>query len=275
MLGYDAIIFDVDGVLINTSRSFTAAAVDAVQVATGSTRFAKNEVQSLKSIRGFNNDWHVAIAGAVWIRFTDDMPFDEFAGLVDQANGGLGGLRHVAGAELVSDLEEQLTRLAQEAYGGTTACYRLYGFEPSTIRQLGRWREEVPLLPPERTSTISSIAGIVTGRNAREMELAFQLLRWRLPAGQVACSTIPALDKPNPAQLLSILDHLGSRKAVYAGDSRDDLDLVMNASRQGAEVDFCYIGPATAPWPRVANTFPNVTEMLNSIEVQNECSKTD
>jgi phosphoglycolate phosphatase-like HAD superfamily hydrolase len=270
VLRYDAIIFDVDGVLIDTRRSFAAAAVDAVQVATGSTRFTKDEVQALKSIRGFNNDWHVAIAGAVWIRFTDDLPFDEFAGLVDQANGGLGGLRHVAGSELVADLEEQLTRLAQEAYGGTTACYRLYGFEPITIRQLGRWREEVPLLPPERARTISSMAGIVTGRNAEEMELAFQLLHWHLPAGQVACSTTPVLDKPNPTRLLAIFEFLGSKKAVYAGDGRDDLELVLNASRQGAAVDFCYIGSASSPWPGVKLAHPTVTDMLNNIEVYNE-----
>jgi phosphoglycolate phosphatase-like HAD superfamily hydrolase len=202
------------------------------------------------------------------------MSFNEFAGLVDQAQGGLEGLRQITGAKLVAELEDNLTRLAQEAYGGVTACNRLYGFEPVTIRQPGRWQEEVPLLPPETAQMIAARAGIVTGRNAEEMELAFQLLRWRLPAEQVACSTTPALDKPNPARLLSILDHLGSRKAVYAGDGRDDQDLVLNASRQGAEVDFCFIGPAAAPWSRVANTFPNITEMLNSIEVQNEYSKT-
>jgi HAD superfamily hydrolase (TIGR01548 family) len=274
VLSYDAIIFDVDGVLIDTSCSFTAAAVDAVQVATGSTRFTKDEVQTLKSIRGFNNDWHVAVAGAVWIRFTDDLPFDEFAGLVDQANGGLGGLGQVAGTELVIDLEDQLTRLAQEAYGGTTACHRLYGFEPVTIRQPGRWQEEVPLLPPEAASTIASRAGIVTGRNAEEMELAFQLLGWRLPTEQVACSTMTALDKPNPEPLLAILDRLESRKAIYAGDGRDDLELVLNASRTGASVDFCYIGSDSPPWHGVELAFPMVSEMLNNIEVQNEYSQT-
>jgi phosphoglycolate phosphatase-like HAD superfamily hydrolase len=270
VLSYDAIIFDVDGVLIDTSRSFTAAAVDAVQVATGSTRFTKYEVQALKSIRGFNNDWHVAIAGAVWIRFTDEMSFDEFARLVDRANGGLGGLRHVAGSELVADLEDRLTRLAQEAYGGTTACHRLYGFEPVTIIRPGRWREEIPLLSPERARAIASMAGIVTGRNDSEMELAFQLLRWRLPAQQVGCSTIPALDKPNPTRLLAILEFLGSKKAVYAGDGRDDLELVLNASRQGAEVDFCYIGSASSPWPGVSLAHPTATDMLDNIEVYNE-----
>ena len=59
----DAIIFDVDGVLLDTSESYTAAAVEAVSVATGSDRFTTREVAQLKAIKGFNNDWHVALAG--------------------------------------------------------------------------------------------------------------------------------------------------------------------------------------------------------------------
>jgi HAD superfamily hydrolase (TIGR01548 family) len=270
MLRYDAVIFDVDGVLIDTSRSFTAAVVDAVRVATESSRFTEIEVQMLKTIRGFNNDWHVAAAGAVWIHSAEDMPFDEFAGLVDQANGGLDGLRQIAGVKLVADLEAKLTRLGQEAYGGITACKRLYGFEPVTIQQPGRWREEIPLLSPEAAQKIAAKAGIVTGRNVRELELAFQLLVWCLPPEQVACSTMPALDKPNPTPLLNILDSLGSKKAIYAGDSRDDLELVLNASQEGAGVDFCYIGSDTAPWQGANLAHHTVSDMLNNIEVNNE-----
>jgi phosphoglycolate phosphatase-like HAD superfamily hydrolase len=270
MLSYDAVIFDVDGVLIDTSCSFTAAVVDAVWVATGSSSFTETEVSTLKTIRGFNNDWHVAVAGAAWIHLTDNLPFDEFAGLIDQASGGLDGLRQIAGRELVNSLEEQLTRLGQEAYGGTTACNQLYGFEPVTIRQPGRWQEEVPLLPPVTAQTITARAGIVTGRNASELELAFQLLGWHLPAEQVAFSSIPALDKPNPTPLLAILDFLGSKRAVYAGDGRDDLELVMNASQKGAGVDFCYIGSDSPPWQGVKLAWHSVSDMLNTIEVRNE-----
>ncbi len=272
---YDAVIFDVDGVLVDTSRSFTAAVVDAVTTATGSQRFTAREAGQLKAIRGFNNDWHVAIAGAVWLHNQSQMPFAEFAGSIDEHGGGLPGLKSLVGENPAAEFEARLTRLAQEAYGGVTACRRLYGFEPATIRQRGRWRAEVPLLSPETARTIASRAGIVTGRSAAEMALAFELLGWRLPDEQVAVSDEPAFDKPNPANLMAILQRLGSRKAILAGDSRDDLELVNNARQKGVAVDFGFIGPPPAPWPWDGHMFPSVDKMLNRIEVTYEKSPTD
>ena len=265
---YDAVIFDVDGVLVDVRRSFTAAAVDAVTEVTGSRRFTEEEVRQLKFIRGFNNDWHVAVAGGAWVRFCGDLPFTEFAQAVDRQGGGLGGLRQVVGSDLTATFEARLTRLAKEAYGGATACRRLYGFEPATIRGPGRWREEAPLLSAEDAGRIVTRAGIVTGRSAAEMELAFELLGWRLPSQQVAVSDDPAHDKPDPAKLAAILQHLGSEKALLADDGRDDLELAANAREStGKEVDFCYIGPQPAPWPGVKHRFLSVNEMLNHIEV--------
>ena len=90
---YDAIIFDVDGVLVDTRRSFTFAAVDAVAADTGSHSFTANEAGQLKTILGFNNDWHVAIAGAAWVRYQGQKPFADFACGIEQHGGGLPGLK--------------------------------------------------------------------------------------------------------------------------------------------------------------------------------------
>jgi len=265
---YDAVIFDVDGVLVDVHRSFIAAAVDAVTEATGFHSFTEGEVRQLKLIRGFNNDWHVAVAGAAWIRFRGDLTFPEFAREIDQHGGGLEGLRYMVGSDLTDDFEARLTRLTQEAYGGTTACRQLYGFEPENIRRPGRWQEEVPLLSDAEVQSLAPRMGIVTGRSAAEMELAFQLLGWRLPAEQVAVSDDPERDKPDPVNLNSILEYLNSRKALLAGDGRDDLELAINARMStGKEVDFCYIGPPPVPWPGVEHSFQSVREMLNHIEV--------
>ncbi|UCH63751.1 MAG: hypothetical protein JSU77_04700 [Fidelibacterota bacterium] len=273
---YDAVIFDVDGVLVDVRRSFTAAAVDAAAAATDSRRFTEDDARQLKFIRGFNNDWHVAIAGAAWVCFCEGWSFPEFARELDRYGGGLKGLRHVVGSDLTTDFEAHLIRLAQEAYGGTTACRQLYGIKPATIRQPGRWQEEVPLLSAEDAGRIASRAGIVTGRSPAEMELAFRLLGWRLPAQQVAVSDDPARDKPDPGKLAAILEYLGSEKALLAGDGRDDLELAVNArASTGREVVFCFIGNSPAPWPNVGHSFPSVNEMLNHIEVIYDKSQTD
>ncbi len=272
---YDAVIFDVDGVLVDTRRSFTAAVVDAVTADTGSKRFTEKEAGQLKAIKGFNSDWHVAVAGAAWVRYQSQLPFADFAGSIEEQGGGLPGLKSLVGESLSAEFQARLTRLGQEAYGGTTACRRLYGFEPVTTRQPGRWRAEVPLLSPERAAPIASRAGIVTGRNAAEMSLAFELLGWRLPDEQVAVSDDPAFDKPHPANLMAILQRLGSRKAILAGDSRDDLELVNNARQKGVAVDFSLIGTRPAPWPWDGHMFPSVDKMLNRIEVTYDQSPTD
>ena len=269
-LMYDGVIFDVDGVLVDVSNSFTAAVVDAVETASGELLFTSREIQQLKRIRGFNDDWHVAIAGAAWLRYANDLSFKEFAQFVDDLGGGLRGLRSLMAGDLRPEFEARVTRLAKEAYGGTTACQQLYGFEPETIRRVGRWREEIPLLSAVQIRPIMSRASIVTGRSADELEMAFELLDWRLPVEQVAVSDNPRLNKPNPDKLIRILQYLGHRKTILAGDGRDDLELVRNARERGIDIDFCYIAPEPSPWPDVTYVYPTVTDLLNCVEVAHD-----
>ena len=267
----DTIIFDVDGVLLDTSESYTAAAVEAVSVATGSDRFTTREVAQLKAIKGFNNDWHVAIAGAAWVQFGNSQSFPEFTQMVDGAGGGLLGLQQVAGPALTEEFEIRLTRLAQESYGGTSACRRLYGFEPETIRQVGRWQTEAVLLAPQLAEPMISRIGIVTGRNRAEMEQGFQLLGWQPPPEHVVVADDPAFDKTNPAKLVAMLNRMHSRKALFVGDTRDDLELVMNARQaHRGQLDFGYVGPFPCPWPEVEIMAPKVTELLETIEVAHD-----
>jgi len=265
---YDAIIFDMDGVLLDTSLSFTLAAVDAAREATGTERFTAREVQALKAIRGFNNDWHVAVAGGAWAAFRPEVSFAAFARQINAAGGGLAGLRTVMGPDLNGNFEMRLTQLAQEAYGGLTACPRLYGFEPQTIRQPGRWRAETPLLSPGLAESLGSRKGIVSGRSQAEMELAFELLGWRLSPERVAVSDDPAFDKPNPVKLLGILGRMGSRRTLFVGDAWDDLELARNAREKSRlEIDFAYVGPAPCPWPEVEMIYPDVSTLLKTVEV--------
>ena len=96
-----------------------------------------------------------------------------------------------------------------------------------------------------------------------------------MPDEQVAVSDDPALDKPNPAKLAAILRHLASRKAILAGDGRDDLELVKNARQKGLAVDFAFIGYQPAPWSWEGPMFPSVDIMLNQIEVTYDESPTN
>ena len=239
---YDGYIFDIDGVLLDTSRSFIAAVVEAVSYATSSAAFTFDEVRQLKSIRGFNNDWNAAIAGASWVAYRQEVDFPSFAQEVDRHGGGMSGLRALVN-ELTPQFEYHLTRLVQEAYGGTSACRKLYGFDPEFIRIPGLWQTEVPMVITETIRPVLPQSGIVTGRNRREAEQAFELLGWRLPDGVVAVSDDPLLDKPNPAKLKCVIKNLQREYPLYVGDVRDDLELVKNYRQEtGRPLSFCLVG---------------------------------
>lgn len=261
---YDAFIFDMDGVLLDTSRSFITAAVEAVAYATGTKRFTTVKVVRLKTIPGFNNDWHVAIAGACWIDYFPDISFQIYVEQLDRLGGGLKALQQLI-PDLTPEYKQRLTRLTMEAYGGTTACQKLYGFEPESIMVPGYWQSETPLVAPEQIKPISKKAGIVTGRAEAELQMGFDRLGWSLPEKVVAWSDDPNLDKPNPIKLIRIINNLGAGQPVYIGDTRDDLELVKNYQQEtGRAMDFCYIGSRDGIQDFDLN-YRNVTEFLQTI----------
>ncbi len=265
---YSAIIFDVDGVLIDTSDSFSAAAADAVRITTGSQQFTSEMARQLKLVPGFNNDWHVAIAGAGWV-IRNDLAFADWLDQLTDLGGGLPAVRQLAGPGLTLASESRLTKQAMETYGGASACRRLYGFDPGTANLPGHWQQERPLLSRESALPLLPLSGIVTGRSRSEMELGFQVLGWRLPWERVAVSDDPYLDKPNPARLLELISQLPVGNTLYVGDSRDDLLMVENA-RARSRIDFGLIGTNRVDWPGITLRAPDVTKLLQTIEVTND-----
>ncbi|MFQ6677602.1 MAG: HAD family hydrolase [Fidelibacterota bacterium] len=239
---YDGFIFDIDGVLLDTSQSFTQAVLLAVKTATGSGLFNEKHIVQLKGIPGFNNDWDVAVAGAIWTGKSDGESFNDFIHKLEQYHGGTEALQSLAPSDY-KIFKEPVPRLVMEAYGGTSACQTLYGFEPQTILVEGMWKNEISFVSPEMIYPYLPVSGIVSGRNRTEMELAFKILGWELPWERVAFSDIPAFNKPNPAYLVRIMNRMNCQYPVFLGDSRDDLELVKNYINQtGNPMDFCCVG---------------------------------
>ncbi len=267
MRTYDSVICDVDGVLIDVSRSFTAAVVDAVEEASGSSRFTPAEVRILKESPGFNDDWHVAVAGGAWVRFFKTTPMEEFVAAIEAAGGGLAGLASLTDVPPATQFFGLMTRLAQEAYGGLDACESLYGFTPETIKQRGRMLAERPLPGAKNLRRHVQRLGIVSGRSSAEMVFAADMLGWSLSPDLVALSDDPALNKPNPEKLLAICALLGSERVVYAGDSLDDYELIRNAREPfPGQIDFAGIGPVRPAWNDAELQCTNIEELLTVIE---------
>ncbi len=239
---HDAYIFDVDGVLIDTSSSFSHAVVLAVEKATGSSKFQQENIQKLKRIAGFNNDWDVAITGAAWITYLSEMSFDGLMDSLDKNGSGMESLKIII-PSLSESFKQNITKLTMEAYGGISACKQLYGFNPESIFIHGKWKNETSFLNKNDIKQLLPKSGIVTGRNKTEMDLAFQILGWHIPMSRVSVSDDPKLDKPNPTKLMQIIKVLDSQSPIYFGDSIDDYYLVKNFKKEtGNQMDFCCVG---------------------------------
>ena len=231
---------------------------------------SRDKLELAEGIRGFNDDWHVAIAGAAWVRYIPAMPFAHFIAAIENSGGGLDGIAALPAVALTADFITTVTRLAQEAYGGLEACKRLYGFEPKTIRQAGRFLEEQPLPGAVKIRERVKRLGIVSGRSRPEMAFAAEMLGWALPPELLALGDDTALNKPHPDQLLAICERLGGERVIYAGDSRDDYDLVLNAKKNfPGQIDFAGISPIRPPWNAGGLQFESIEHLLTEIEVRN------
>ena len=267
-MNYDAYIFDVDGVLIDTTFSFPKAIEVAVAFDSGEDWFTGKEITDLKEMGGFNNDWHTAIAGACWLRFHRDLSFTFFTRKIGDLGSGLSAIRELC-PELDTVYEQRITRLAQEAYGGMSACLKLYGFDPKNLQIPGYWQNEKPLIDTTLLDSVFENKGIVTGRDRAEMELAFQILNWRIPEKWLACSDNPEFDKPNPKKLITIIKNLQSSSPLYFGDSRDDQNLIHNYRElTGKPIGYCFIGEENNNHD-YNHIFPGVKEFFEYRELNN------
>ena len=155
--------------------------------------------------------------------------------------GGISGIR-ASQPKLTPSIESHITRICKEAYGGSTACKQLYNFEPSDIEHRGHWLKETPLTSLISLIKLIPLSGIFTGRSSEEMELAFDILQWRIPPNRTSVSDDAGLDKPNPGKLINLVDELGCATPIYFGDAFDDLQTVQNYRQAtGRSMDFCYI----------------------------------
>ena len=194
---YDAYILDVDGVLIDHSNSFIPSIVLGVKTALNDDSFNQDHVFQIKSFKNFNNDWDTAIAGYCWKKFNFSLKLFDYLKKINEFGSGINGVRKISN-QLTFEEEKNIIRLVKESYGGTSACKKLYGFEPTTILNKGFWNNEIPLISYDQIKPLLDKVAIFTGRNKEEMELGFEILKWRIDDKMLAVSDFPELNKPNP-----------------------------------------------------------------------------
>ncbi|MES2459046.1 MAG: HAD-IA family hydrolase, partial [Armatimonadota bacterium] len=253
----DTIIFDIDGVLLEVSRSIRK--VNCLSVAAylrtlpGWTApddlLTSQDIEQFKEAGGFNDDWDLTFAVVLlflhkWrLHHTSDASVlhtlsptvAEYTTDIARRGGWLRSAEAITrDADLPSWPSEwydkpKIQQMFQELWSGEH-CQRLYGFEPQFFPGPGWIRLDTPLLDAALIPKGVKL-GVVTGRTLREAQFALELLglqdRISLPGPQ-GITKDDGFYKPEPLGMRQVLTRLESRTALYIGDTIDDLRTVLS-----------------------------------------------
>lgn len=269
----EAVVFDVDGVLVETRRSFRDTILASARIVLSRWHGVEGpaataeETDLFKQIPGFNDDYDITIALTAFWEMKRLLggggpattkrlaPFGptlvQVLERAERSGGGLGAFLHAVGSYTPQRHEVRVRpnvvrQVFREVYAGRE-IEEIYGRKARYgYAKVGYWRKETPLL---RTPLPSGLRyGIITGRNAGETRLALSLcsLNGQVPP-QAVMHTDHGMRKPDPRLLRRVLRRLKARAAVYVGDTRDDLLLVNNYRQkygkvEGAHVVSCRVG---------------------------------
>lgn len=193
---FDTVIFDVDGVMIDTSQSFPQADVAAtkflVQLLAPSKLPASVDISDVRAFRragGFNSDWDVTQAlssllvaqRSIWAgEQRAEWPLKDFANHAAEAySAGSGGLvwlrREVSEACIASD--QLVHEVVDQYYWGTTLYERYFGSAQTVVPHVpGYVQEESLLAEPQLLHHLGELGvtklGLITGRVGPELDSA-------------------------------------------------------------------------------------------------------
>lgn len=234
-----ALVFDVDGVLLDTGPSFTACvlqtASQCAEVGLG-PGWTPADVEPLRLAGGFNNDWDAAAAlallgpglepGGAW-----EAACAELA----SAGGGPDSVAKRVGHAAWNAMRVAVELPFQQRYAGRRA-HEVYAV-PNGEGE-GLYLEEAPMILPGFFQGLPLPFALFTGRNAGEVALALERLGLELPANRVACDEGPEWRKPQPKGLLVLAERLGVGTLAYLGDTVDDCLAAERATAAGVKTLF-------------------------------------
>jgi HAD superfamily phosphatase len=220
-LQVDAILFDIDGTLIDESRSYREAARRTAEFLLRSP-VTMDEVDAVKALPGFNNDWD-----ATWA-------------LVGKRVHG--SIHRPDAADRGSYAYRRLRNIFQTYYLGHRLWSQISGEEPPFPWEEPLMETETPLIRRETLQRLSPFTlGIATSRPRTEALMALRMHGFEEffpPSAIVAMEDAPR-EKPHPAPLQRLVRLLGCVSPVYVGDTIND---ALAASAAG--IPFVYAGTA-------------------------------
>ncbi|PSP80529.1 TIGR01548 family HAD-type hydrolase [Halobacteriales archaeon QS_4_69_225] len=255
-MNVDAIALDIDGVLVDVEHSYRRAIVDSVDHVYGETIDA-DDVQLFKEAGGFNNDWELTDAAALYVlarRQRPGLSIRTYTGIIAASGGGIEAARTALADELDPATRERtldewdpdrLREVFQQLYLGAERYRRLEGAEPD-LETTGYIEDEPVLLSPATREALAAWPlGVVTGRPAAEADIALERVGLDVPAEHRFTMDDPQSGKPEPESLIALADRLDADRIAFAGDTLDDVRTAANATEADPDREYLGVGVLT------------------------------
>ena len=254
----DAVVLDVDGVLVDVADSYRRAIVESVEHVYGDT-IERADVQAFKDAGGFNNDWELTDAAALYVlarREELGLSVETFTDRVAATGGGLPGAETVVldildpaeREQVMSDWDpDRLRDVFQQLYLGPDLYRELEGGAPDIDAEGGYVRDEPVLVEPETLDRLRERGdvGVLTGRPAAEADIALQRVGLDLPAEHRFTMDDWEAGKPDPDALVRLAERFDADAVAFAGDTLDDVKTAVNASEADPDREYHGIGVLT------------------------------
>ena len=242
-MNVDAVVLDVDGVLVDVADSYRRAIVDSIDRVYGET-IDRADVQQFKDAGGFNNDWELTDAAALYVlarREGIDQSLSQFTTAVRGTGGGLDAARSVVSEELTpADRErvlsawdpDRLRDVFQTLYLGADLYCDLEGGE-SAFDAPGFIHDEPVIVGAETIDDLQDRfhVGVLTGRPAAEADIALDRAGLSVPDEHRFTMDDWDAGKPDPAALVTLAERFGTGRVAFVGDTLDDVRTAANAAR--------------------------------------------
>ena len=254
----DAVVLDVDGVLVDVADSYRRAIVESVEYVYGDT-IEREDIQAFKDAGGFNNDWELTDAAALYVLARGEelgLSVETFTDRVAATGGGLPGAETVVldildpaeREQVMSDWDpDRLRDVFQQLYLGPDLYRELEGGAPDIDAEGGYVRDEPVLVEPETLDRLRERGdvGVLTGRPAAEADIALQRVGLDLPAEHRFTMDDWAAGKPDPDALVRLAERFDADAVAFAGDTLDDVKTAVNASEADPDREYHGIGVLT------------------------------
>ena len=257
-MNVDAVVLDIDGVLVDVEHSYRRAIVESLEHVYGEA-IDKEDIQLFKNAGGFNNDWELTDAAALYVLARRERPrlsIETYTGLIAASGGGIEAARTAIADELDPAAREQvldawdpdrLRAVFQQLYLGPERYRRLEGAEPDPDIDAGRFIDDESVLLSEATREALSAwpLGVVTGRPAAEADIALERVGLEVPEEHRFTMDDWEEGKPHPRALVALAERFDADRLAFVGDTLDDVRTVGNAAETDPGREYLGVGVLT------------------------------